>query len=260
MAPPPGLATRAPGPVGRQRRVASLRAVRGGAPGRRWSRRVRCLQALQRGHRPVARARASLGRPGSRPGGRRRGGRDHRTARTSRPLGRLDRGPGRRTRYRRWPCPNNLYGLGLGRWLPLVAVAGIGLLVIALALRARDSRERLARLGLATIVASPSTFAHGFLVGLPAFLSLRQASSGSSLGITACSPGLAWWLAPLLGVAAWFAPALTRVPGADRWHPLGSEPAAVARCSAPGPGAVASRSGGRHDAPGNAARGAGRAR
>ena len=144
--------------------------------------------------------------------------------------------------------PDYLYGLGLGRWLPLVAVAGIGLLVIALALRGRDSRERLARLGLATIVASPSTFAHGFLVGLPSFLSLRTGLVWLVLGITACSPGLAWWLAPLLGVAAWFAPALGRMPGEDRWHPLGSNmrPWPVALVPEP----VVSPTGGRRELPG----------
>jgi hypothetical protein len=117
--------------------------------------------------------------------------------------------------------PDYLYGLGLGRWLPQLVVAIVGLLVIAMAVRGPSPRERLARLGMATIVASPSLFAHGFLVGLPSFLALRTGLVWLVLGITACSPGLAWWLAPLLAVAAWVAPALRRLPDPDPWHPLG---------------------------------------
>lgn len=118
--------------------------------------------------------------------------------------------------------PDYLYGLGLGRWLPLALVAIVGLAVIVLAVRGRSPRERLARLGMATIVASPSLFAHGFLVGVPSFLGLRTGLVWLVLGITACSPGLAWWLAPLLAVAAWVAPGLRRLPDPDPWHPLGS--------------------------------------
>ena len=117
--------------------------------------------------------------------------------------------------------PNYLYGLGLGRYgVPLILVAVVGVVLTVLALRARDPRERLARLGLATVAASPSVFAHGFLVAVPALFSLRTRLVWLVLGITACSPGLAWWIAPTIAAAAWFLPGLRRGPGADPWHPL----------------------------------------
>lgn len=119
--------------------------------------------------------------------------------------------------------PNYLYGLGLGRYgLPLVLIAILGIVVILLALRGRDARERLSRLGLATVVASPSVFAHGFLVAVPSFLELRTTLLWLVLGVTAVSPGLAWWIAPVVAVAAWFRPDLRRQSGHDPWHPLGA--------------------------------------
>src|SRR5688500_13816264 len=60
-----------------------------------------------------------------------------------------------------------LCGCGLGRYMPLWLVAVFAVIVTLLALRARERREQLARLGVATVVASPSLFGHGWLVALP---------------------------------------------------------------------------------------------
>ena len=70
--------------------------------------------------------------------------------------------------------------------------------------------DGLARFGVATVVGSPSLFAHGFLVALPAFLALRPVPLWLALGITSVAPGLGWWLAIVLVVAASVATELRR--------------------------------------------------
>lgn len=123
--------------------------------------------------------------------------------------------------------PEFLYGLGLPRYLPgwlFILIAGATLLVAL----TRGGREGLARLGLATVVASPSAFAHGFLVALPAFLALRGPWFWLAVGITSCAPGAAWWLAVGLVVAGWALPSLRRdtlpVAAAEPLHPLAGSP------------------------------------
>ncbi|HEY0443206.1 MAG TPA: glycosyltransferase 87 family protein, partial [Candidatus Limnocylindrales bacterium] len=56
-----------------------------------------------------------------------------------------------------------LYGFGLPRYLPTFLALAIAGVVAVLAVRARG-RDGLARLGLATAVASPSLYAHGLIV------------------------------------------------------------------------------------------------
>lgn len=118
--------------------------------------------------------------------------------------------------------PDYLYGFGLARYLPLAVFGVLGLAVTLAALRAREGREQLSRLGVATIVASPSLFSHGWLVALPALVRLDTPWFWLALGLTACSPGLAWFVALGLVVASWSIPALRKRPGADPWHPLGT--------------------------------------
>jgi hypothetical protein len=117
--------------------------------------------------------------------------------------------------------PEYLYGFGLARYLPLVVVGLLALIVTVLALRARDRREQLSRLGVATVVGSPSLFAHGWLVALPAMARLDTPWFWLAFGLTACSPGLAWFVALAIVGASWFAPVLRRREGDDPWHPLG---------------------------------------
>jgi hypothetical protein len=118
--------------------------------------------------------------------------------------------------------PNYLYGFGFPRYIPELAWVAVASVVVVAALGLRG-KAGLARLGLATVVASPTVFAHGFLVAVPAFLSIRSVWLWASLGVTSVAPDLGWWAAVGVAVAAWFVPALRRVPATpdDRLHPLG---------------------------------------
>jgi hypothetical protein len=105
--------------------------------------------------------------------------------------------------------PGSLYGFGLARYLPLAAFVALAAAVTIVALRPRGA-VGLARLGLATVVASPSLYAHGLIVGIPAFLLLRARWLWLALGITSVAPGPGWWMGIALVVAAWFVPGLSR--------------------------------------------------
>jgi hypothetical protein len=111
-----------------------------------------------------------------------------------------------------------LYGFGLPRYVPLVVAIGVAGVVVAMAVRARGVTG-LARLGLATAVASPSLYAHGLIVALPAFLELRSTALWTVLAITSVAPGIAWWAAIALGVLGWRLPDLRRASD-EPWHPL----------------------------------------
>jgi hypothetical protein len=119
--------------------------------------------------------------------------------------------------------PASLYGFGLPRFVPFVGFAAVGVAVILAALRRRGC-VGLARLGLATVVASPSLYAHGLIVGLPALLLLGSPWIWAVLGLTSVAPGLGWWIAIVVVVAGWFAPALGRRTddASNELHPLGS--------------------------------------
>jgi hypothetical protein len=116
----------------------------------------------------------------------------------------------------------NLYGFGLARHLPWLVVGAIGLIVVVLALRARDSKDQLARLGIATVTSSPSLFSHGWLVALPAMFRLDTRWLWLVLGITACAPGFAWFAVVGIVIASWYTPSMRKRPGDDPWHPLGA--------------------------------------
>lgn len=122
--------------------------------------------------------------------------------------------------------PNSLYGYGLARYVPLIAFVAIAILVTVLAMRARGRREQLARLGLATVTGSPSLFAHGYLVALPAMLRLDTPWLWLALGLTSCAHGPAWFGAIAVVVASWFGPGLRKKRGFDPYHPLRAAPAA----------------------------------
>ena len=116
----------------------------------------------------------------------------------------------------------NLYGFGLARYVPWIAFVVVAAIVLVLAIRTRDSRDQLARLGVATVTGSPSLFSHGFLVTLPAMFRLGTPWFWLAFGVTACAPGLAWFLVIALLVASWYLPALRKEAVADAWHPLGA--------------------------------------
>jgi hypothetical protein len=105
--------------------------------------------------------------------------------------------------------PGSLYGIGLARFLPFVVFVGIAAAIVVIALRSRDL-ESLRRLGVATIVASPSLYAHGLIVMVPAMLRLNAPWLWLALGITSVAPGIGWWAAIVLIVASWFVSPMRR--------------------------------------------------
>jgi hypothetical protein len=111
--------------------------------------------------------------------------------------------------------PGSLYGIGLARFLPFVVFVGIAAAIVAFALRSRGTLG-LGRLGVATIVASPSLYAHGLIVAVPALLRLDPRWMWLALGITSVAPGIGWWAGIALVVASWFVPPMrqpeTEVP------------------------------------------------
>jgi Glycosyltransferase family 87 len=124
--------------------------------------------------------------------------------------------------------PGSLYGFGLARYLRFLPFVAVAVLVTVVALRSRG-REGLARLGLATVVASPSLYAHGLMVAVPALLLLEARWMWLALGIMSVAPGIGWWAGIGLTVVAWVVPVLRRTGSAgeegvnvddDALHPL----------------------------------------
>ncbi len=128
--------------------------------------------------------------------------------------------------------PGSLYGIGLDRYAPDILAIILGVAVTLVALRVHG-REGLARLGAATVVASPSLYAHGFLLAVPALLRLRPALLWLAIGITSVAPGIGWWAAIALALAAWGLPALrlpaTAEAGAAKTSPAAGAPGDAAR-------------------------------
>jgi len=107
-----------------------------------------------------------------------------------------------------------LYGFGLPGFVPtwaFVALAAAALLAALLV----SGRESLARLGTATIVASPSLWGHGLLVAVPSMLSLRAPWLWLAIGITSAPSGTQWWWAIALIAASWFAPGMRRATSTE---------------------------------------------
>jgi hypothetical protein len=125
-----------------------------------------------------------------------------------------------------------LRGIALERYaVPTVAVliAAVALTVVALRRRGGPS---LAGLGVATIVAQPTLYLHGFTVAAPAMLALRSAwlwlaaAALAVVGPPILHGRFEWpgpWLALAVVVASWALPALRRVPDQpdEGFHPLG---------------------------------------
>jgi hypothetical protein len=102
-----------------------------------------------------------------------------------------------------------LYGFGSLKFMPLWAYVVLAVVAVLAALRT-PGREGLARLGMATIVASPSLWGHGLLMAAPSMLSLRALWLWLVIGITSTPDGVQWWWAIGLIVASWVIPGLRR--------------------------------------------------
>ena len=85
-------------------------------------------------------------------------------------------------------------------------------------------REGLARLGLASVVVSPSLWGHGFVFGIPSFLRLRA----EWLWLVAGMMSIGQWPGPQLalgiGVTVWFVKGMVRHPGDGAADKLGHRP------------------------------------
>jgi hypothetical protein len=132
--------------------------------------------------------------------------------------------------------PRTFYGMAPAEYVPGAVALGAALVVIVLALLARG-RTGLARVGVATVVGSPSLYAHGFTVALPALLELRAMVFWTAIALTSASGGPPWFAALGLVVASWFVPVLRR-QGARLRRRRGCAPSAGRRGRA-----VARRSG-----------------
>ena len=126
-----------------------------------------------------------------------------------------------------------LYGFGLPKFVPFWVFVALAAAAVLAALRV-SGRDSLARLGTATIVASPSLWGHGLLVAVPSLLSLRAPWLWLAIGITSAPDGLQWWWAIALIAASWIVPGMRRPEAAaggpeeegEPLHPLaaGSRP------------------------------------
>ena len=118
---------------------------------------------------------------------------------------------------------HGLYGVGLGRYLPMWAFLAIAAFTVLAALWVRG-REGLARLGLASVVASPSLWGHGFVFAIPSFLRLRA----EWLWLVAGMLSIGQWPGPQLGlgigVTAWFVKGMARRDGDEATDKLGHRP------------------------------------
>ena len=120
-----------------------------------------------------------------------------------------------------------LYGFGLARYIPYAAYLGCAVLAIVAALLVRG-RELLARLGTATIVASPSLFGHGLLVAVPSLLSLRSPWLWLAIGLSSTPQGPQTLLAVGVILISWAAPTMRRQAisasvADESLHPLGND-------------------------------------
>jgi hypothetical protein len=109
-----------------------------------------------------------------------------------------------------------LYGLSLAQWMPWGIFIGLSVAVIMVALLVPGLRG-LSGLGLATIVASPTLWAHGFAVAIPAVLLLQAPLFWLSLGVG--SFGQWFWVLPIVGAWAIWSERAPSVPR-DAMHPL----------------------------------------
>lgn len=115
-----------------------------------------------------------------------------------------------------------LYGLALPHYVPYGAFLIVSVLAVTIATVFGRGLAGLARLGVASVVASPSLFSHGLLVTLPGLLGNRELLLWLALGLSTYVYAHGWWLTIVLAVVGtlYFASPGTRAPGTV--HPLGS--------------------------------------
>ena len=121
-----------------------------------------------------------------------------------------------------------LFGAALPRYLPYAVFLAVSVVAVGAALIVGRGRRGLARFGIASVVASPSLYRHGFLVVLPGLLGNGAPLFWLALGLGFTPTSTGWWLTT--GIAWWVTAAIAIV-GTFRWrsgsgaggrlHPLG---------------------------------------
>jgi hypothetical protein len=125
-----------------------------------------------------------------------------------------------------------LYGAALPRALPYVAFLAVAVAGVAAAMVFGRGPRGLARFGIASVVASPSLYRHGFLVVLPGLLGNGETLFWLALGLGFTPTSIGWWLTTSIG---WWLTAAIAAVGTFRsrppdlrpngaLHPLGSRP------------------------------------
>lgn len=123
-----------------------------------------------------------------------------------------------------------LFGYSLAQYMPLAAFAALSLVAVAVPLLMRGTRS-LAGLGLATIIASPSLWPHGFAFALPAVFALEAPLVWFALGV-ADGPWL--WIVAVVGYLGLFFGRWDRGdPVRDATHPMVGSVGPWERPSAP---------------------------
>jgi hypothetical protein len=111
-----------------------------------------------------------------------------------------------------------LFGISIARVLPPLMYVAVSIAAIGAALLPRG-RRGLAALGIATIIASPSLWPHGFVVALPALFGLPTAAvMWLALSLPPGTVGL--WAMTGLAIGALLLPGWGRRPDEDLAHPL----------------------------------------
>ena len=110
-----------------------------------------------------------------------------------------------------------LFGASLAKGLPGWGFVALSIVAVGAALLLVSGRRSLAGLGLASIVASPSLWLHGFVFAIPAVLDLESSALvWAVLGVAGFGFG-AWWMI-VIGALALLA--AQRPPPDDALHPL----------------------------------------
>jgi hypothetical protein len=115
----------------------------------------------------------------------------------------------------------SLYGAALPRYLPYAAFLAIAVVAVGAATVLGQGHRGLARFGIASVVASPSLYRHGFLVVLPGLLGNGETLFWLALGLGFTPTSIGWWLTTSIG---WWVTAAIAAVGTFRWRSLGPRP------------------------------------
>jgi hypothetical protein len=116
----------------------------------------------------------------------------------------------------------SLYGAALPRYLPYTVFLAISLVAVGAAMVLGRGNRGLARFGIASVVASPSLYRHGFLVVLPGLLGNGETLFWVALGLGFAPTSIGWWLTTSIG---WWLTAAIAAVGTFRWRSPAPRPA-----------------------------------